>query len=220
VGVHPCSANSLEKNPSDIEALEKLASDGKAQGTVTAFGEIGLDYDRLFHATKETQLKFFAAQLRIAEKLDLPLFLHSRAAAEDFENLLFAANLPRKGLVHSFTGELDEMKRLVEAGYDIGVNGCSLKTKENLDVVKEIPLERMQIETDGPWCQIRSTHASAEYLKDMPDYLKPEVMEEKKKEKFEVGKRVKGRNEPCAISEVAWVVAKVKGISFEEVCER
>ena len=56
------------------------------------------------------------------------------------------------------------MRELVELGLDIGVNGCSLKTEENLEVVKEVPLERLQIETDGPWCEIRPSHASARFL--------------------------------------------------------
>lgn len=46
---------------------------------------------------------------------------------------------------------MEEMNRLVALGVDIGVNGCSLKTEENLEVVKAMPLDRIQIETDGPW---------------------------------------------------------------------
>ena len=86
-------------------------------------------------------------------EIQLPLFLHSRAASEDFERLLAPRleKLPRGGLVHSFTGTMEEMNRLVALGVDIGVNGCSLKTEENLEVVKAMPLDRIQIETDGPW---------------------------------------------------------------------
>ncbi|KAF3934806.1 hypothetical protein ABW20_dc0110199 [Dactylellina cionopaga] len=227
VGVHPCCASALLASGggvpnirSALKPVEELALEGKAQGTVTAFGEIGLDYDRFFLSDQDSQLRVFEEQLRMAERVDLPLFLHSRAAEEDFNRLLFAANLPRKGLVHSFTGTLEEMKILVDAGYDIGINGCSLKTENNLAVVKEIPLERLQIETDGPWCEIRGTHASAKYLKTMPAYLAEGVPKDVKKEKFQLGMRVKGRNEPCAIAGVAWVISQVKGCSFEEVCER
>jgi len=59
--------------------------------------------------------------------------------------------LPKKGLVHSFTGTVEEMRRLVEMGFHVGVNGCSMKTEENLEVVRAIPLARLQLETDGPW---------------------------------------------------------------------
>lgn len=136
-----------------IEELRQLAVESKEAGLAVAFGEIGLDYDRLFLSAKEPQLKYFEAQLDLAIEIQLPLFLHSRAASEDFERLLGSrlAKLPKGGLVHSFTGTMEEMQRLVALGLDIGVNGCSMKTEENLEVVKAIPLERVQIETDGPW---------------------------------------------------------------------
>ena len=112
-----------------------------------------MDYDRLFLSNKELQLKYFEAQLDVAVDVQLPLFLHSRAASEDFERLLKSRlpKLPRGGLVHSFTGTMEEMERLVALGLHIGVNGCSLKTEENLAVVRAIPMDRIQIETDGPW---------------------------------------------------------------------
>lgn len=136
-----------------IEELKALALESKQAGHAVAFGEIGLDYDRLFLSEKQPQLKYFEAQLDLAVEIQLPLFLHSRAASEDFERLIAPRlpKLPRRGLVHSFTGTLDEMNRMVNLGLDIGVNGCSLKTEENLEVVKAIPLDRIQIETDGPW---------------------------------------------------------------------
>lgn len=157
VGVHPCHAESFDSHPGGptilLQELEALAIDAKARGLATAFGEIGLDYDRLHFAGKDPQLKYFEAQLEIAVRVQLPLFLHSRAAGGDFERLLSARlpRLPKKGLVHSFTGTMEEMESLVTLGLDIGVNGCSMKTVENLDVVKAIPLEHLQIETDGPW---------------------------------------------------------------------
>ena len=133
--------------------MQSLAIEAKEAGYATAFGEIGLDYDRLYLSEKEPQLKYFEAQLDIAVKVQLPLFLHSRAASEDFERLLapHLSQLPKKGLVHSFTGTIEEMERLVALGLDIGVNGCSMKTDENLAVIRQIPMNRMQIETDGPW---------------------------------------------------------------------
>ena len=240
VGVHPCQANSFDKHPGGptvlLQELETLAIDAKGRGLATAFGEIGLDYDRLHFAGKEPQLKYFEAQLDIAVKVQLPLFLHSRAAGEDFEHLISARlpSLPRRGLVHSFTGTTEEMERLVALGLDIGMNGCSMKTDENLDVVKAIPLEHLQIETDGPWvrflrrrpgnvifsaanplkCEMRASHASAKYKDDAP-----ELPKSVKKEKWTQDSMVKGRNEPATIMHVAHVIARVKGISTGEVCE-
>lgn len=216
-----------------LEELKTLALESKQAGHVVAFGEIGLDYDRLFLSAKELQLKYFEAQLDLAVDIQLPLFLHSRAASEDFEKLIAPrlAKLPKRGLVHSFTGTLEEMQRMVDLGLDIGVNGCSLKTEENLEVVKVIPLDRIQIETDGPWvgntiqaivliiannmqCEIRPSHASSKHLAGAPPL--PKAV---KKEKWQKGLMVKGRNEPVAIVQVAHVIASVKGISVEEVCE-
>jgi TatD DNase family protein len=175
-----------------------------------------LDYDRLFLTPKEQQLKYFEAQLDMAVEVQLPLFLHSRAAAEDFERLLESRleNLPKRGLVHSFTGTMEEMQRIVALGFDVGVNGCSMKTEENIAVVKEIPLERLQIETDGPWCEMRPSHASAKFLVDAPKLPKSV-----KKERWVKGAMVKGRCEPCSIGHVAWAIAGIKGVDVSVVAE-
>lgn len=220
IGVHPCSTQDFDtyKGGADqfLRDLRQLAIDAKASGHAVAFGEIGLDWDRLFLSPKETQLKYFEQQLDLAIELQLPLFLHMRACNEEFTALVKPRldRFPKRGLVHSFTGTVEEMKSLVELGFDIGVNGCSMKTEENLSVVKEIPLERLQIETDGPWCEIRPSHASSQHLKDGPAI--PKAV---KKEKWQKGLMVKGRNEPATIPLVAHVIAKVKGISTQEVCE-
>ncbi|KAF2142376.1 uncharacterized protein K452DRAFT_286799 [Aplosporella prunicola CBS 121167] len=220
VGVHPCSANQFDAHPGGpdalLAALRELAQTTKVAGQTVAFGEIGLDYDRFYLAEKEPQLKYFEAQLDLAVELQLPLFLHSRAAAEDFERLLGARlpKLPKGGLVHSFTGTVEEMQRLVALGLHVGVNGCSLKTEENVEVVRQIPLDRLQIETDGPWCEMRPSHASAKFLKDAPPT--PKAV---KKERWAKGLMVKGRNEPATIPLVAHVIARIKDIPVEDVVE-
>lgn len=107
------------------------------------------------------------------------------------------------------------MQELVEMGFDIGINGCSLKNEENIAVVRAVPMDRLQLETDGPWCEMRPSHASAGYVKDMGDVQWKSV----KKEKWVEGAMVKGRNEPCMIGRVAWAVAKIKGLTIEEVTE-
>lgn len=220
VGVHPCSAKTFDKHKEGPDALlqelRTLAIRSRDAGTATAFGEFGLDYDRLHFCDKETQIKYFEKQLDIAVEAQLPLFLHSRAAADDFETIIKERlhELPKRGLVHSFTGSLEEMRRLVELGFDIGVNGCSMKTDENIEVVKAIPLERLQLETDAPWCDMRASHASAKYLVDAQQL--PKAV---KKEKWTEDTMVKGRNEPCTVVHVAHAVARIKELSIEEVCE-
>ncbi|KAK9249371.1 hypothetical protein V1506DRAFT_525727 [Lipomyces tetrasporus] len=222
VGVHPCHSFDIENSPNAekyLQDLEALAVAGKEEGAVRAFGEIGLDYARFHYAPADIQRKYFIKQLDIAERLHLPLFLHSRDCAEDFEAILIPRlpNLPKRGVVHSFTGTLEEMQSLVALGFSIGINGCSLKTEESLEVVKAIPLDKIMLETDAPWCEIRPSHASSKFLKkgDQDVELPPMV----KKEKFVMGSMVRGRCEPCAISQVASVVAAVKGITLDELCE-
>ena len=220
VGVHPCQAKSFENHPEGAEALveelKTLAKESRDKGTATAFGEIGLDYDRLHFCDKETQLLYFRKQLDIACDLGMPLFLHSRAAASDFEGLLRERldRLPKRGVVHSFTGTQEEMRNIVALGFDVGINGCSMKTEENIAVVKEIPLERLQIETDGPWCEMRPSQASAKFTKDAPPL--PKAV---KKEKWSPECMIKGRNEPCTITRVAHAIAGIKDVAVEEVCE-
>uniref|UniRef100_A0A0A9ASW6 Pco061870a n=1 Tax=Arundo donax TaxID=35708 RepID=A0A0A9ASW6_ARUDO len=87
----------------------------------------------------------------------------------------------------------------------IGINGCSLKTNENLEVLRGIPVERMMIETDSPYCEIKNTHAGIQFVKS--------VWSSKKKDKYEPGSVVKGRNEPCLVRQVLEVVAGCKGIA-------
>lgn len=103
---------------------------------------------------------------------------------------------------------------LVELGFDISVNGISFKTEEQLDMVRAIPMERLQLETDAPWCEIPTSDLIKEYLKDaLP------LPSSRKSSKFVKGDMVKGRNESCVIERVARVVAGVKGIPLDEVVD-
>jgi TatD DNase family protein len=127
-----------------------------------------------------------------------------RNACDDFVEIVKRNRSKfRNGVVHSFTGSSDELRALLQLDLYIGINGCSLKTAENLKVIAEIPNDRLMIETDAPWCDIRNTHAGAKFVKTH--------WPQKDKKKHEKGKWVKGRNEPCAIRQVMEVVAGVKG---------
>jgi TatD DNase family protein len=166
IGVHPCSAKTFETHPGGptalLTSLKDLALTAKASSNAVAFGEIGLDYDRLFLTAKDQQLKYFEAQLSLAVEVQLPLFLHSRAAAEDFERLLAARldELPKRGLVHSFTGSAEEMQRLVDMGFDVGVNGCSMKSKLPLPLyLRSLPKPHLH-----PFQQKRTSKSSALFL--------------------------------------------------------
>ncbi|KLU80965.1 hypothetical protein MAPG_00061 [Magnaporthiopsis poae ATCC 64411] len=89
--------------------------------------------------------------------------------------------LPAGGVVHSFTGTAEEARELTtDLGLYVGVNGCSFKTAENCDVVRGLPLDRLMIETDGPWCEIRPSHEGWKYL--VEHYARIRAREEKEKE--------------------------------------
>ena len=116
------------------------------------------------------------------------------------------------GVVHSFTESESELNRYLELGLFIGVNGASFKTKENLEVVKKIPLDKLMIETDAPYCEIKSSSAAFKLVE-----TKFEVRA--KKEKMKKGIMCKDRNEPCSIIQVLEVLAKLKGVNKEELAK-
>lgn len=215
-GVHPTMVSDFEKQAEGESLLDKLLVLAEAnRSIIAAVGEFGLDYERLQYADKATQQKYFEAQFFLADRLQLPLFLHMRECAEDFMEII-KRNRHRfsQGVVHSFTGTPEEALTMIGEPFHlyIGINGCSLKTQANLDAVKAIPLERMMIETDAPWCEIRPTHAGAKYVKTTSF---PSL----KREKWAATHCVKGRNEPCNIINVLEVIAAVKELPIEQVAQ-
>lgn len=210
VGVHPTRCKEFEESgdpEKHFQALLLLAKEGIAKGKVVAVGECGLDYDRLHFCPADIQRKYFEKQFELSDLTKLPMFLHMRAAAEDFCDIV-ERNKTKfiAGVTHSFTDSAEDRDKLL--AFDnmyIGINGCSLKTAENLDVLEGIPAERMMIETDSPYCEIRSTHAGIGFVKS--------TWPSKKKEKHDGACMVKGRNEPCSVRQVLEVVSGCKGIN-------
>ncbi|KAL3487852.1 deoxyribonuclease TatD [Aspergillus germanicus] len=221
LGVHPYHVNDIYAEESGSESyLQRLKQFGQdllkdTHSPLVAFGEIGLDYARLELADKETQQRAFRDQLDLAVEFQLPLFLHARDACEDFINILtpYLRKLPRGGLVHSFAGTKAEMLQLVALGLDISVNGVCFRTDEQLEMVRAIPLERLKLETDAPWCDVVVDDARISGFlggaRAMPG--------SRKHGKFVSGQMVKGRNESCTIELVARVVAGLMGVEVGEV---
>lgn len=211
IGVHPCRARAAAASfEAYFAELEKLFA--RYKDKVVAVGECGLDFDRLEYSSKEEQLKVFPPHFALAEKHDLPMYLHSRNCEAEFLELVKAQihRVRKGGVVHSFTGSETEMRELVAAGLFIGFNGCSLRTRENLEVVKATPLDRILLETDAPYCEIRRNSEGFALLGEFHYESKA-----KSDQKF----LKKGRNEPCRTTEVLDVVAKVKGVSKDVLAE-
>ncbi|KAF7552386.1 hypothetical protein G7Z17_g4341 [Cylindrodendrum hubeiense] len=222
VGIHPYHASEMDEGGKGyLDNLERSVKEALAQDPVQigAFGELGLDYDREVHASKEVQIRAFKAQLDlfVANAWELPLFLHCRAAFDDFVDIItpYLDKLPRRGLVHSFVGSTAQMEKLAELGFDVSVNGFSFKDQESLQMVSKIPLERLQIETDAPWGELKAT---SDLVKRYCVNAKP-LPASKKKDKWDPKCMIKERNESCTIERVAYIVAGLKGISVQEVSD-
>jgi TatD DNase family protein len=191
VGIHPTRAR--EHSDFDGRLFSQLLSDP----LVVALGECGMDSDRLEFSDMDSQRRVFEAQLRTSEGLGhpLPFFLHFRGS-ECFSEMhsLLAKYRVTCGVAHSFTGTAQEAEAFLQLGLHIGLNGCSLKSAENLRVVQSLPLERILIETDAPYCLLKKSHAAGPFVSDWS--LKPAK---------------KGRNEPMLIGRVAQAIAAARG---------
>lgn len=197
MGCHPTRCGEFLQNPEKY--YEDLRSKISANPSkVVAIGECGLDYDRLHFCEKDTQKEYFEKQLSLAEEFQLPLFLHCRNSHDDFIDILKRNKTKLDacggGVVHSFTGTLDEAQSVFDfhPNLYIGINGCSLKTEENLNVIRHLPNDRLMLETDCPWCGIRPSHAGQKFVQTKFNTVK-------KKEKWTAESLIDGRCEPCQI---------------------
>lgn len=218
-GIHPTHSTELDTLKS---IRELIINDRAKEKRILAIGECGLDYDRLHFASKEIQIENFINHFKLTEEFQLPMFLHLRNADADFLEII-KQNRSRftTGVVHSFDSNLETLRQLINLDLYIGINGCSMKTAENLSVIKEIPIDKLVIETDAPWCEIRPSHASyplIEFSKsDLLDNLKS--FKQYKKEKFVLGEMVKSRNEPCKLLEIISVLANLKEMDPNELAD-
>lgn len=167
-GIHPHHAR--EFPDSDLPRLEALLADPM----VTSAGECGLDYFRNFSPPGE-QRRAFAAQLELAARLGKPVFLHQRDAHSDFMRVL-SDYLPHisTAVVHCFTGTGDELLDYLAAGLSVGITGWICDERRGLGVrelVREIPLDRLMIETDGPYLMPRNIVPKPSHRRNEPMYL-------------------------------------------------
>jgi TatD DNase family protein len=149
IGVHPHDAKLF-----DEAAEARLTNLVKQNSKVVAWGEIGLDY-HYDHSPREVQREIFMRQLRIARSLDLPVVIHSREADDDTIDLLRdeLTEYARAGVLHCFGGSLQMARAAIELGFFISFAGnLTFKKAEDLrDIARQLPLDRLLIETDCPY---------------------------------------------------------------------
>lgn len=180
-GVHPLH----QEDACSYEALLDMADSEE----VVAIGETGLDY---FYSadTKSVQLTSFIDHIKVANKLNKPLIIHTRDARQDTLDLLKQYKDPStKGVLHCFTENWQMAQAAIDLGMYISISGIvTFKTATELqDVVKMIPLENLLIETDSPW------------LAPVPYRGKP--------------------NQPGFVREVGEFVANLKGVTVDELAK-
>lgn len=147
-GIHPHEAEKY----TDAVGEEILRESKHDQ--VVAIGEIGLDYF-YDHADRNVQRDVFSKQLEIAAKQDMPVVIHSRDADEDMQAILqeHLSELPRRGVIHSFSSGLGLAEFAIDADFYLGFNG--MVTFRNADNVRAAvamtPSERIVLETDSPY---------------------------------------------------------------------
>lgn len=163
---------------------------------VVAIGECGLDYYRLpqdevkkqeYIALQKDTLK---QQIGLALQVNKPNIFHCREAYDDFLEIVNKYRRQVRGVVHCYTGDADNVERIVKSGLYVGFTGIITfpKTEYLAEAVRRVPLDRLLVETDCP------------YLAPVPYRGK--------------------RNEPAYVEFVAQKVAEIKGVSFEQVCQQ
>jgi TatD DNase family protein len=181
IGIHPHEVRDI-LHPA-YEIIRHFAQHKK----VVAYGEIGLDY-HYEHSSRTDQKRKFRDMLHEARELKLPIIVHDRDAHEDMLQILseeWPAGLG--GVMHCFSGDGEMAKTLIEKGFLLSIAGPVTfpKAEALREVVRQVPIEHLLIETDAP-------------------YLSPVPMRGK-------------RNEPAFVRHTAEAVAKIKGLTLEDV---
>jgi TatD DNase family protein len=185
-GVHPHHAK--ECNDQTLADLAEISKNPR----IVAIGECGLDFNRNYSPHPD-QEKWFVAQAELGIELDKPLFLHSRDAHPRFARILGSLK-PKKAVAHCFTGEKEELHAYLDLGLYIGITGwiCDERRGRHLlELVRDIPRDRLLLETDAP-------------------YLTPRDLRPQPKAR---------RNEPAFLPHIARAVARAVSRSYEEVVD-
>lgn len=145
VGLHPHDATSGLSAVDELDNLIKSDENKK----IVAVGEVGLDYF-YDNSPREQQCEMLYAQLKLAQKYDLPVIFHVREAFADFWPI-YSSYEGLRGVLHSFTDNLSNLEKATTEGLLVGVNGISTFAKDKGEVYAAISLENLVLETDAPF---------------------------------------------------------------------
>ena len=145
LGIHPWNVNVLKEG--EIEQTVKLIEEQHKNGNVVAIGEIGLDCK--YESVWNQQLLVFDKMLLVAEKLELPVIIHSRGTTELIVDMLPSYNLKRV-LLHWFSHPMPALAKAIEKGYYITEGPPTVYSAGIREVVANTPLTNLMTETDGP----------------------------------------------------------------------
>lgn len=166
LGVHPENADELTD-----ERLEIIKEMIKANDKIVAVGEIGLDYYWEENPSREIQKNALRAQMNLAKELKMPVVIHDRDAHKDTLDIL--KEFPEvNGVVHCFSGSVEFAKECIKLGYYIGFTGVVTfkNSRKIVEVAKEIPVDRMLVETDAPFMAPvpnRGKRNRSDYIKEI-----------------------------------------------------
>ncbi len=183
VGWHPVDA--IDYTEEKLNWLEELSQHSK----VVALGEMGLDY-HWDTSPKDVQKEVFKEQINLAKKVNLPIIIHNREASEDIKKILIEEHAEEVGgIMHCYSSPIEDLQTYIDMNFYISLAGpvTFKNAPEVREVAKEIPLNRLLIETDSP-------------------YLTPHPYRGK-------------RNEPARVKLIAEEIARLKGLSLEELAE-
>lgn len=184
VGFHPHEAKDCDDTA--FAEIERLSADAR----VVAIGECGLDYHYM-HSSRDTQREVFMRHAALAKKRGLPIIIHNRESTADLLELLTSADAhDLRGVLHSYTEDLETARKLVDRGYYISFSGIvTFRTAEALrEVARALPHDRVLIETDTP------------FLAPVPHRGK--------------------QNEPAFVVEIARLLGSLWSVSLDEVAAR
>lgn len=145
LGIHPWNVNNL--NPNELEEITTLILEQHQKGNVVAIGEIGLDCK--YEAIWDKQLQVFDKMLRIAEKINLPVIIHSRGTTALIVDMLPSYKLKRV-LLHWFSHPMPALQQAINHGYSITEGPPVVYSSGIREVVTNTPLTNLMTETDGP----------------------------------------------------------------------